>query len=95
MNSRPNNSNYITKPYTSTCTVLLSPIEKQRALSFSLGIFNLYMGWFSGYAEDLMPLPRNTKASKYIELMGGAEKVLEASASSMAKGEAEYKVGGR
>ena len=53
------------------------------------------MGWFSGYAEDLMPLPRNTKASKYIELMGGAEKVLEASASSMAKGEAEYKVGGR
>ena len=62
--------------------------------SYKSGIFNLYMGWFSGYAEDLMPLPRKTKASKYIELMGGAEKVLEAATSSMAKGEAEYKVGG-
>ena len=51
------------------------------------------MGWFSGYAEDMMPLPRKLKASKYVELMGGAKKVLEAATINMAKGETAYKVG--
>ena len=51
------------------------------------------MGWFSGYAEDLMPLPRRLKAKHYIDLMGGAEKVLKASKAALIRGETSLKVG--
>jgi len=57
----------------------------------SRGIFNLYMGWFSGYAEDLMPLPRQLKASHYIKLMGGVASVLDAAEAAMSRAEASNK----
>jgi alkyl sulfatase BDS1-like metallo-beta-lactamase superfamily hydrolase len=40
-----------------------------------------YLGWFDGDSVDLFPTPKQTKATRLIELMGGAEVVLnEASA---------------
>ena len=49
------------------------------------------MGWFSGYAEDLMPLPRQERASAYIDIIG-VEKLLNAAQRAMGIGEAKYKV---
>ena len=50
------------------------------------------MGWFSGYAEDLMPLPRHFKATKYMGLMGGVDKVLDAANEAVEKEEAKHMV---
>ena len=50
------------------------------------------MGWFSGFAEDLIPLPRLEKARRLIKLMGGAEKVIEAAEEAMSKSDSNRKV---
>lgn len=59
------------------------------------GIFNLYMGWFSGYAEDLFPLPRIEKARRFLKLMGGAAKVIEAAEEAMSTSEKKLKESGQ
>ena len=50
------------------------------------------MGWFSGNAEDLMPLPRHMKSSHFVKLMGGVDKVLEAAKLALNKAETDFKV---
>ncbi len=44
-------------------------------------VYTGYMGWFDGDSVDLFPTPKQTKATRLINLMGGVEAVLtEASA---------------
>ena len=40
-------------------------------------IFDGYLGWFSGNATDLFPLPPKERAAKLARLAGGTEKLLE------------------
>ncbi|GLU46972.1 alkyl sulfatase dimerization domain-containing protein [Nocardiopsis ansamitocini] len=42
------------------------------------GYFASYLGWFSGNAVDLKPTPRRKRSRNTVELMGGAERVLQA-----------------
>lgn len=44
-------------------------------------------GWFSGYPEDIHALPREVYAQNFIQLAGGAEKVMQAYRDAMKKGE--------
>lgn len=71
-------------------------MEHYGTLKWSIrGIFNLYMGWFSGFAEDLEPLSRQPKAQQFLALMGGEGKVLQAAENAMNRAEAKYKESGR
>ncbi|TKD03803.1 alkyl/aryl-sulfatase [Polyangium fumosum] len=51
------------------------------------GIYDRYMGWFDGNPARLHPLPPERSSSKYVELMGGASKVLKAAGAAFDKGE--------
>ena len=42
------------------------------------GIFNYYMGWFSGESLDLHPMNTVEEAQKIVELAEGPERILEA-----------------
>ena len=53
------------------------------------------MGWFSGFAEDLIPLPRLEKARRFIKLMGGAVKVIDAAEEAMSNSDIKLKVSDR
>ncbi|EMP56270.1 metallo-beta-lactamase superfamily protein [Marinobacter santoriniensis NKSG1] len=40
-------------------------------------VYQYYMGWFTGNPAQLNPLPETDSAKRYVEMMGGAGKVLE------------------
>jgi alkyl sulfatase BDS1-like metallo-beta-lactamase superfamily hydrolase len=42
------------------------------------GIFDFYVGWFSGLTEDLMPVDRFERGSKLIRIIGRSQMRLEA-----------------
>ena len=49
--------------------------------------YDLYFGWFNGNPAHLDPLPPSELGAKYVEAIGGADKVLEVAKASYAKGE--------
>ena len=49
--------------------------------------YDLYFGWFDGNPAHLNPLPPSELGAKYVEAIGGADKVLEVAKASYAKGE--------
>uniref|UniRef100_UPI003AB840CA alkyl/aryl-sulfatase n=1 Tax=Coprobacter sp. TaxID=1941478 RepID=UPI003AB840CA len=49
--------------------------------------YDLYFGWFNGNPAHLNPLPPSELGVKYVEAIGGADKVLEVAKVSYAKGE--------
>jgi alkyl sulfatase BDS1-like metallo-beta-lactamase superfamily hydrolase len=53
-------------------------------------VFSGYLGWFSGDPEDLLPLPEGRQAELIIELAGGTDRLKEAIAEAMERGEPEW-----
>jgi alkyl sulfatase BDS1-like metallo-beta-lactamase superfamily hydrolase len=51
------------------------------------GVYNKYLGYYSSNPSELNPLPRREAAVKYVEFMGGANKVLAQAQKSFDKGE--------
>ena len=47
------------------------------------GIFNKYLGWFTGEPEDLFSIPSDDKAAMMVELAGGMGNLLESAKKSM------------
>ncbi|ASN06816.1 alkyl/aryl-sulfatase [Virgibacillus necropolis] len=41
------------------------------------GIYNFYLGYYSGHPSDLDPLPQIEAGKKYVEFMGGAANVIQ------------------
>lgn len=50
-------------------------------------IYTRYWGWYDGNPANLSPLPPEGTASRMVEYMGGAEKVIEKARTSFEKGE--------
>ncbi|MGI9601906.1 MAG: alkyl/aryl-sulfatase [Acidimicrobiales bacterium] len=50
-------------------------------------VYQRYLGWFDGNPANLEPLPPTDSSPRYIELMGGAEAVLEAARAAFEQGE--------
>lgn len=50
-------------------------------------VYDRYMGWFDGNPTNLYPLPPRQSSAKYVELMGGADKVIKAGVDAMGYGE--------
>ena len=50
-------------------------------------VYQFYMGWFDGNPANLDRLPRVEAARRYVELMGGSDKVVSAARSAFDKGE--------
>jgi alkyl sulfatase BDS1-like metallo-beta-lactamase superfamily hydrolase len=40
-------------------------------------VYQHYMGWFTGNPAQLNPLPESESATRYVRMMGGAEKILD------------------
>ena len=53
-------------------------------------IFDGYLGWFSGNATDLFPLPPKKRAEKLAQMAGGTEKLLENSDRALQKKEYQW-----
>jgi alkyl sulfatase BDS1-like metallo-beta-lactamase superfamily hydrolase len=51
------------------------------------GTYVYYLGWFDGNPATLNPLPRTESARRYVEMMGGAEAVLEKARAYYDQGE--------
>lgn len=49
--------------------------------------YQLYYGWFDGNPANLNPLPQTELGKKYVESMGGTDKVIEIARSAYNKGE--------
>lgn len=49
--------------------------------------YDLYFGWFDGNPAHLNPLPPTELGTKYVEAIGGAEKVFEVARASYDKGD--------
>jgi len=50
-------------------------------------VYQRYLGWYSGDPADLHPLPPEESAKRYVQFMGGADKVLEQARQSYAQGD--------
>jgi len=50
-------------------------------------VYQAYLGWYDANPVHLNPLPESDSAQKYIELMGGANAVLQHAEKSFAKGD--------
>ncbi len=50
-------------------------------------VYQYYMGWFDANPAHLNPLPASESSRKYVELMGGEEKILIKARVSFAQGE--------
>ncbi|MDI3282947.1 alkyl sulfatase dimerization domain-containing protein [Polyangium sp. 15x6] len=50
-------------------------------------VYDRYMGWFDGNPTNLHPLPPERSSSKYVELMGGAARVIDAAGAAFDEGE--------
>lgn len=53
----------------------------------SRAVYNLYLGYYSSNPAELNPLPRKEASVKYVQYMGGADKVLKEAQKSYDKGE--------
>ncbi|MFN0118888.1 MAG: alkyl/aryl-sulfatase [Blastocatellia bacterium] len=53
-------------------------------------IYNGYLGWFEGDPTALDPAPRGERAKRYVEMMGGRDKVLAAARAAVNKGEHQW-----
>ena len=40
-------------------------------------VYQHYMGWFTGNPAELNPLPESESATRYVRMMGGAEKIMK------------------
>lgn len=54
------------------------------------GLFNYYMGWFSGKASELNPLSPSVAKTKWIQLLGGELNVLQHAQQALDQGELEW-----
>ncbi len=50
-------------------------------------VWNFYLGWFDGHPARLHPLPPSEAGAKYVEYMGGVDRVLEQARESYDHGE--------
>ena len=50
-------------------------------------VYQHYLGWFDGNPANLDPLPRQEAATRYVALMGGADKTVAAAQAAFARGE--------
>ena len=50
-------------------------------------VYQNYVGWFDGNPANLDPLPRTDASKRYVELMGGIDKVVAAAQSAFDRGE--------
>jgi alkyl sulfatase BDS1-like metallo-beta-lactamase superfamily hydrolase len=50
-------------------------------------IYQKYLGWFDGNPANLHPLPPEEASARYLELMGGAEALLERARAAFERGE--------
>ena len=50
-------------------------------------VYQNYMGWFDAHPANLDPLPPLQASERYVNLMGGADKVVLAAKEALAKGE--------
>jgi alkyl sulfatase BDS1-like metallo-beta-lactamase superfamily hydrolase len=50
-------------------------------------VYNFYLGYFSGNPADLHPLPPADAAKRYVEMMGGADAVLQKAREYFRKGD--------
>jgi alkyl sulfatase BDS1-like metallo-beta-lactamase superfamily hydrolase len=48
-------------------------------------VYQNYMGWFDAHPSNLDPLPALQASEKYVQLMGGVDKVVTAAQEAMAK----------
>ncbi|MGB5747761.1 MAG: alkyl sulfatase dimerization domain-containing protein [Desulfobacterales bacterium] len=48
-------------------------------------IFEGYLGWFSGNASDLFPLPQDERAKRLVDLAGGEQRLTEKAHQAVAK----------
>ena len=53
----------------------------------SKAVYQAYLGWFDGNPANLNPLAPSESAQKYVEYMGGAEKILTNAKKSFDKGD--------
>ena len=53
----------------------------------SKAVYQAYFGWYDGNPANLDPLPPQDSAMRYIEYMGGAEKVLAKATTAFEKGD--------
>ncbi|MBU4315817.1 MAG: MBL fold metallo-hydrolase [Proteobacteria bacterium] len=56
----------------------------------SKAVYQYYLGWYDGNPANLNPLPPEDSAKRYVEYMGGADKVLEKAQDSFNKGEYQW-----
>ncbi len=50
-------------------------------------VYQNYMGWFDAHPSNLDPLPALQASERYVSLMGGTDKVIQAAKDALAKGE--------
>jgi alkyl sulfatase BDS1-like metallo-beta-lactamase superfamily hydrolase len=50
-------------------------------------VYQYYVGWFDGNPANLDPLPRTDAAKRYVELMGGVDKMVAAAQGAYDRGE--------
>ncbi|WP_035880911.1 alkyl/aryl-sulfatase [Cupriavidus metallidurans] len=50
-------------------------------------VYQRYLGWYSGDPADLHPLPPEESAQRYVQYMGGADKILAQASKSYAQGD--------
>jgi len=50
-------------------------------------VYQNYMGWFDAHPSNLDPLPALQASERYVSLMGGTDKVIQAAKEALAKGE--------
>ncbi len=53
----------------------------------SKGVYNFYLGYYSGHPSDLDSLPQVDAGKKYVQYMGGAESVMKQAKADYEKGE--------
>ena len=53
-------------------------------------IYAGYLGWFEGDPTDLDPMPRSEASRRYVELLGGRDRLLAAARDAYEKGEAQW-----
>ncbi|KAE8151312.1 beta-lactamase domain-containing protein [Aspergillus avenaceus] len=53
-------------------------------------IYDKYMGWFDGNPANLWRLPPKEEATRYVECMGGVDKVVEMAQGSIDKGDVRF-----
>jgi alkyl sulfatase BDS1-like metallo-beta-lactamase superfamily hydrolase len=53
-------------------------------------IYTGYLGWFEGDPSFLDPLPRGERAARYVEQMGGRDRVFESALRALDKGDYQW-----